>query len=234
MNRLVRIFSAIMLALYVAALAILPVSAQSVTATFVLSPRTKTVVKDSTFDVTINLKSTGSKRVSYARAILVFDPTLLEIPQAVEAGNLFCNYPTDEGNYVADNTEGQLMITGIATGETNCPFPELNTTNKLFARVTFKAKATGKADLSFMFNGREADGMSGVMDSNSPPQFIMSTPQDGTYTIVTSLSTPTPKPPSNLGVDPRIVLGVAVVIAGIGWYMYPRKSYVQRVVATTD
>lgn len=234
MNRLLRILSLVLAILYMSTVAILPVAAQSVTATFVLSPRTKTVVKDGTFDVSINLKATATKRVSYARAILVFDPTILEIPQAVEAGNLFCSYPTDEGNYVADNTEGQLMITGIATGETSCPFPELTTSNQLFARVTFKAKKTGKADLSFMFNGREADGMSGIMDSNSPPQFIMSSPQDGEYTVVSSLSTPTPQPPGNLGVDPRLVIGTAIALAGLGWFFYPRKSYVLRVVATTD
>ena len=104
----------------------------------------------------------------------------------------------------------------------------------LFARVTLKAKKSGTADLSFLFNGREADGMSGINDSNSPPQFIMSTPQDGAYTVVTSLATPTPKPPDDLGVDARIVIGVAAAIAGLGWVFYPRKEYVKRVIATTE
>jgi hypothetical protein len=223
-----------MVALYVASLAMLPVSAQSVTATFALSPRTKKVVKNSTFDVSVNVKSTAAKEISYARAVLVFDPTMLQIPQAVEAGSMFCNYPTDEANYIADNTEGQLMITGLSTGEAGCAYPEVTSSGSLFVRVTFKAIKTGTAELSFMFNGREADGMSGITDTNSPPQFIMSTPQDGAYTIVNSLVTTTTAPPGNLGVDPRIVIGVAIGLAGIGWFLYPRKEYVQRVVATTE
>ncbi len=234
MNWCIRFFSILMFVLYVASLGILPVAAQSATVTFALSPKTKTVVKNTSFDVVINLKATANKQISYARAILVFDPTMLEIPQAVEAGSLFCNYPTDEDNYIADNEEGQLMITGISTGETSCPYPEITTAGNMFARVTFKAKKTGTADLSFMFNGREADGMSGIKDSNSPPTFIMTAPQDGAYSVVNSIATPTPKPPDNLGVDPRIIVGVAVVIAGIGWYLYPRKQYEQRVVATTE
>lgn len=234
MNRLSRILSILLLTLYVSSLAILPVSAQSVTATFVLSPKTKTVVKNTNFEVTINIKGTGTKKVSYARAVIFFDPTMLEIPQALEAGSLFCNYPTDAANYIADNEEGQVLITGIATGESGCPFPDVTTSNSLFARVTFKAKKTGTANLSFAYNGELADDMSGITDSNSPPQFIMTTPQDGKYTIVTSLSTPTPEPPDNLGADPRIIIGAAVVIMGIGWYFYPRKSQTQRVVTSTE
>lgn len=234
MNRISRFLALALVSMYVASLAVLPVSAQSITATFVLSPRTKTIVVNSTIDVAINIKSTAAKQISYARAILVFDPTMLEITQAVEAGSMFCNYPTDEGNYIADNTEGQLMITGISTGETACPHPQATTAGTLFARVTFRAKKTGTAELAFMFNGREADGMSGISDSNSPPTFIMSSPQDGAYTIVTSLATPTPNPPPNLGVDPRIIIGVAIGIAGLGWYLYPRKEQIQRVVATTE
>lgn len=210
MNRVLRLLSILLLVVYTASLAILPVSAADTTATFVLSPRTKTVLVNSTFEVTINIKATATKKISYARAVVFFDPTLLEIPQALEAGSMFCNYPTDGANYVADNAEGQIVITGTATGAADCEFPDVTTSNSLFARITFKAKKTGTANLSFMYNGRLADDMSGITDTNSPPQLMMSTPQDGSFKIVSSMSTPTPKPPGNLGVDPRIVIGLAV------------------------
>lgn len=224
-----------MVTLYTASLAILPVHAQSVTATFVLSPKTKKVLVNTTFDVTINIKATATKKVSYARAVVFFDPTMLEIPQALEAGSMFCNYPTDAANYVADNEQGQVLITGTATGESGCAFPDVTTGNSLFAKITFKAKKTGTANLSFAYNGDLEDEMSGITDSNSPPQFIMTAPQDGKYTIVSSLSTPTPEPPDDLGADPRLVIGAAVIVMGIGWYMYPRgKSQTSRVVASTE
>ncbi|MCC7304175.1 hypothetical protein IT418_02050 [bacterium] len=235
MNRYLRLLALSMVVVYSTSLAILPVYAQSVTATFALSPRTKTVLVNTNFDVTINIKATATKKVSYARAVVFFDPTMLEIPQALEAGSMFCNYPTDEANYVADNEQGQVLITGISTGDSGCAFPDVTTANSLFAKITFKAKKAGTANLSFAYNGELEDEMSAITDSNSPSQFIMTSPQDGKYTIVSSLSTPTPQPPSNLGVDPRVVIGAAAVVMGIGWYMYPKgKSQTSRVVASTE
>jgi len=234
MNRLLKLGATALLTLYVATLALMPVAAQSVTAKFVLSPRTKTVVKDTTFDVTINITATATKEISFARAVLVFDPTMLEIPQALEAGTMFCEYPTDEFNYIADNSQGQVMITGISSGTVGCPFPAVNTTGTLFARITFKAKKAGVVDLSFLSNGQLADNMSGIADISSPSLYIMSEPSDGKYTILSSATATTPVPPGNLGVDPRILVGVAVVIGGLGWYLYPRKQRVMRVVASTE
>gem|GEM_PF-6704488 len=233
MKTIERIFSVLMVGIYVLSLAIVPVSAQAVTSTFLLSPRTKNVVIGSTFDVTINITATATKEISYARAILVFNPTMLEMPQALEAGSMFCDYPTDAANYIADNTQGQIMITGISTGQATCPFPVVNTDGTLFARITFKAKKTGKANLAFLFNNQAADGMSGISDTSSPSLFIMSTPRDGAYTILSSASA-TPTPPGNLGVDPRVLLGVAVAAVAIGWYMYPRKRVASRVVTFTE
>lgn len=235
MNLLLRIGAFALTAAYAATLLVLPVSAQSVTSTFVLSPRTKTVVKDATFDVTINITATATKEISYARAVMVFDPTMLEIPQALEAGTMFCEYPTDEFNYIADNTQGQVMITGRASGEVTCPFPAVNTSGTLFARITFKAKKAGVVDLSFLSNGQIADDMSAIADTNSPAAFIMSDPSDGKYTVLSSATATTPVPPGNLGVDPRIVVAAAVAVAGVGWYLYPRKSKRNaRVVASTE
>lgn len=219
-------------AMYVAFLSMSPVAAATTT-TFVLSPATKKVLVNSTFDVDIKITATAAQKINYARAILVFDPTELEITQAVQAGSMFCSYPTDESNYIADNTQGQLMITGSATGAANCAYPEVTSAGTLFAKVTFKAKKSGTADLSFMFNGNLADDMSGITDTNSPPQFIMTAPKDGKFTVVTSFATPTPKPPGNLGVDPRIIMGVAVGIMFVGWVFYPKKSQ-PRVITTTE
>jgi len=234
MNLFIKVASMLLVAGYVLSIAFLPVSAQSVTAKFVLSPRTKTVVKDATFDVTINITATATKEISYARAVLVFDPTMLEIPQALEAGTMFCDYPTDEFNYVADNTQGQVMITGRASGEVTCPYPAVNSTGTLFARITFKAKKTGVVDFSFLSNGQLVDNMSAIADTSSPALFIMSDPSDGKYTILSSATATTPVPPGNLGVDPRIVVALAVAVGGVGWYLYPKKRSGPRVVASTE
>jgi hypothetical protein len=234
MNLFTRLGAFALVIVYTVSLAVLPVSAQSVTSTFVLSPRTKTVVKDATFDVTINITATATKEISFARAVMVFDPTMLEIPQALEAGSMFCEYPTDEFNYIADNSQGQVMITGRASGEVTCPYPAVNTSGTLFARITFKAKKAGVVDLSFLSNGQLVDDMSAIADTSSPSLYIMSDPSDGKYTILSSATATTPVPPGNLGVDPRIVLAAAVAVGGLGWYLYPRKRNHSRVVTSTE
>jgi len=208
-----------------------PVYAQASGATFALSPTTQGVKVGTNFTVTILIKSPTEKKVSYARALLLFDPTKLEISGA-ESGDIFCSYPTDEANYFADNAQGQLMITGISSGTTNCAYPQATAGGIVFATVTFKAKVTGTAALSFVYNGKQADDQSGITDINSPPQFIMSAPQDGSYAITEG--TPSPSVPPNLGVDPRISIVGLVVGVGILWFLVRRKPIGPRVIATTE
>lgn len=233
MKLFVRLVSLILVTVMSMTYVVLPVAAQSVTASFVLSPRTRSVPLNGTFDVSITMRATAPKQVSYARVVLFFDPTSLEIADDLQAGSLFCNYPVDQSNYIADNEQGQIVITGISTGQAGCSFPELTTTEVVFAKVTFKAKKNGSTNVSFMYNGRLEDEMSAITDTNSPPQMIMSAPQNGTYAIGSSATTP-PPPPDNLGVDPRILIGVAATTMVLGWYLLPRKGKSQRVVTSTE
>jgi hypothetical protein len=210
-----------------------PVAAQSTGATFAFSPSTKAVRPDTTFTVNIVIKANTEKKISYARAIVVFDPTELEITNA-ESGSIFCNYPTDQANYESDNTAGQLMITGISTGVSGCEYPLPTSTGIVFATITFKAKKLGNAEVSFVYNGRQADDQSGITDTNSPPQFFMTTPQDATFSVTSGPTpTPTPKVPPDLGVDPRITIAVTSILVLFAWRSV-RKPRAQRVIATTE
>jgi hypothetical protein len=231
MKSLVKIFLLLLLTISILGVKSYPVSAQTNGATFALSPSTRGVVVNSTFTVTILIKSPEEKKVSYARALMLFDPTALEITGA-EAGDIFCSYPTDEVNYFADNVEGQLMITGIASGTSACAYPQANAAGIVFATVTFKAKKTGTATISFVYNGKQADDQSGITDINSPPQFIMTAPQDGSYSVTSG--TPTPTVPPNLGVDPRISLVGTVVLVGALWFVIRKKPVGPRVIATIE
>lgn len=232
MNRLLRVLLVIVLS-FSLTFSLVPItSAQSASASFAFSPSTKVVKPDTTFTVDLVIKSTSGKKISYARAITVFDPTMLEVTSA-EAGTIFCNYPTDQSNYEADNAAGRLMITGTATGASGCDYPQPTGSGIVFATITFKAKKVGNAEVSFVFNGRLADDQSGITDTNSPPQFFMTTPQDATYTISTGTHTPTPSVPPNLGVDPRISISGAVLLVVVAW-AFTKKSRPTRVIATTE
>lgn len=228
-----KLFALFLLIGYIFSIGIAPVAAQTITATFVLSPASKSVKVGQTFTVDVNITATSNKRISYGRAILAFDPTLLQMTQSVQHGSLFCNFPSDNSNYIADNSQGIIMVTGTATGTGDCPFPEITDNPDLFVRITFKAKKAGTADVQFLFNGQDAAGFSGIKDTNSPPQFIMTTPQDAQYKITSTAATPTTAPPDDLGVDPRILIAIAFgfVIVGLAFHM--RKTP-QRVLTVTE
>lgn len=206
------------------------VSAQSTTATLVFSPGSKSAQVNESFPVDVMLRATGAKRVGYTRAVITFDPTLLEVTQ-VQHSQLFCNFPTDEANYEVDNTAGTIMITGIATGTEQCPFPEITEQATIFARITLKAKSRGTATLEFLYNGQAGETVSGITDTNSPSQFIMTAPAKATYSIGAIATTAAP--PGDLGVDPRIVIGGALIVVAIGWLTRPKKQE-QRVVSVSE
>lgn len=243
MNTVIRLVLMGIMGVFICNIGLSPVYAQTVTATFQLKPASGTHKVNDKFTVQIQLKSTASKRVSYARSILTFDPTMLEVSDSVQHGSIFCNYPSDSANYIADNTQGLLMITGISSGTSSCAYPELTATPVTFAQVTFTAKKAGNADVSFIFNGQQGDNVSGIVDTNSPPQFIMTSPQDASFTITTSTTTttptptepptttPRPKPPKNLGVDPLYIIIGAAALAVVGLLLQRRRD-VRRVVVT--
>jgi hypothetical protein len=207
------------------------VYAQTSGASFALSPSTKGVIVDGSFTVNVIIKSAANKEVSFARAVMLFDPTELELTGA-EAGDIFCDYPTDSGSYAADNEAGQIIITGNATGISTCPYPKPTTSGIVFATLTFKAKKTGTASLDFVYNGREEAGQTIVLDTTSPPQLFVAAPLDGSYVI--SESGTTPKPPPDLGADPRLTLGLSVVFVLVLLRMLKKKSAGPRVIATTE
>lgn len=219
----------ILFGVVLAILMLSPVGAQSTTTTFVLSPASSNIAKvGDLFAVTIQLKSSTAVDVNYARAILLFDPTKLEIVTA-EAGTLFCSYPSDSANYTADNTKGQLMITGLASGTTTCAYPSITATPANFAKVTFKTKKSGTATLSFLYSGTLADDQSGITKAGSPAVFVMTEPSNGAYSVAGS-----PSPPPNLGVDARVFAGIALVITLLGWVLMRRQQAGPRVVTVIE
>jgi len=231
MQKIFRFTSLFIFSIYCFSLQIPLVRAQSANATFVLSPASRSVAVGSTFEVQIKLRASGTKKVSYARAIIAFDPSELEITQPIEHSDLFCNFPTDSANFYANNVEGSIMITGISTGTQSCPYPELTTSDSSFATIVFRAKKASTADVAFIYNGQQNDNFSGILDVNSPTQFIMTAPQDGRYTLGSS-STPTPTPNPTVpdtGIDPITGVVAVAIFSFIAAVVVSRKSR-QRVI----
>lgn len=204
-----------------------PVYAQATKdVTMTLDPKTQTVIKGNDVAVKVMLSASTAKKVSYAKALFKFDANLLEIKD-VTSSNMFCQHPTDISSYAADNTQGVLMVTGFSNGTTECPHPELTLTPVLFVTVTFKTKSNGVSNLQFEYTGTNDQQSSSVMDINSPTQFILIQPENGTITI-NNASVPTttvPAPPENLGIESDImaILAAAGFLA-VGVVVFRRKN----------
>lgn len=191
--------------------------AQQATATMELNPRTQTVTVGENVTVSIDLKSSVAKRVNSARVRFTFDASILEIVEPT-AGTIFCSYPDSTDNYLADNSSGVLLVTGISSGTASCAFPELSTDAKTLATVVFKTKAAGTSGLNFTFENGSSGQSSYIFDTNSPPQFILSQPVNGQITARIQ-STPVPQPPSSLGVesDFALIVGILLTLALLGF-----------------
>lgn len=203
---------------------LVPTSSAQTTSTVQLSmqPQTSTMNIGETKVVTLKLKTSSStKRVSTVRAILQFNPNILEITN-VSTTSLFCQYPTDSGSYASDNSQGVLMITGFATGGASCTFPELSTTEVSFATVTFRAKASGNSDLDFIYTGENSSLVSVALDTNSPPQMVLQSATDGDMTVAAVDGGGTDIP-DDLGINETLtVFGVIGVLAG-GIFILSRR-----------
>lgn len=193
--------------------------------TMTLDPKNQTVTRGNDVAVKVMLSASAAKKVSYAKVLFKFDQNLLTIKD-VSSSNMFCKHPTDVSSYAADNTQGVLMVTGFSDGTADCPNPELTITPALFVTVTFTAKANGVSNLQFVYTGTNDQQSSSVMDTNSPTQFILNSPENGSITVNNPVvpTTTIPSTPENLGIESDIMAALAVLGAiGAGVIIFRRK-----------
>lgn len=216
--------------------AISPIFAQSTqqTAAMTLNPQNPTINPGQTVNVVVSLSSSTPKQASYAKAVLQFDPEILEITDVV-AGSIFCTYPTDSASYASDNTQGVIMVTGFSDGTTDCAYPQLTATQATFFTVQFRGRKAGASDLQFRYSGTNDVQNSAIMDNNSPTQFILTTPTNGEITVSSGVTptTPIPQPPDDLGVSPLMLLitagGGMILAIGIYAFIHRPRSFQSRV-----
>lgn len=192
-----------------------PAHAQSAgTATFTLDPDEGVVIQGKEFSIDVILRS-GGNTLSSARLGMEFDPSMLEVTKVQydsldqSTGSLFCQFPETSGQYVVDNDQGIIVVTGIASGTNECPY--FSQAEGIFARIFFEPLDTGTTTISFIV-GNQATA-SAITDNKSPPQPVLTAqPASASYTIIASEPTPT-APLPNTGLLSNGLLAVSVVLA---------------------
>lgn len=176
-----------------------------------LSPATATKNVNDTFAVDIIL-DTGGDAVSGATALLNFDATQLRVndDDANTAGIQIANGPIFNqvlANTV-DNSAGTIRFDAGGLGGAGY------TGHGTMATIHFKALAAGTAQVSFTFDPNSTTDTSQVAAASGPTN-LLTTVNNGTYTINTSGSTTTPTTlPSTGALEDTIML----LVGGLGLF----------------
>lgn len=164
-------------------------------ASYSLSPATKTVNVGDSFSVDI-LLDTGGDAVAGATAILTYDTTKLLVVDGLSG--------TDTASQGINITPGSVFNTepltntvDSSTGEIRYDSGSLGTTYNsnggkgVMATMTFKAVAEGTASVNFVYDSESTIDTSLVAAASGPVN-LLSSVNNGTYTITTTAQAPLP------------------------------------------
>lgn len=178
-----------------------------------LSPASATKAVNDTFSVDIVL-DTGGDAVGGATAILTYDTARLQVVgSSLTVGPIFGSGTAPFTNTV-DTATGQIRYDSGTLGTAY-------TGQGTLATITFRAVAVGTAPVNFVFNPSATTGTSLVAASTGPTN-LLTTVNNGTYTISGTGTTTTYLPPTGVVENTIAILGGGVVFLGIGVFLARR------------
>ena len=161
-----------------------------------------------TVDVLIN---SGGYELSKARAVIKFDPSVLQLTQASRNNTLFELWPTDQST--TDNGNGIVMLTGYTTSDGVTSFYKTQTSSDVFARLKFDIvdESAEEILLSFEYSGTDQLFKSILLNSSSTPQnVLLSQPDSATYLIDDEVVPSTAIDTNILGIG----IGILLILVG--------------------
>ena len=186
---------------------------------FSLYPTSGTVYDTgSGFTVDILIDS-GGDELTEARAVITFDPDMLQVTEAKRNNSLFATWPSDESTI--DNENGVVMLTGFTQSGEGTLYATDGDAD-VFARLTFEVVKEGETTIDWEFSGEDESFKSVLMKDGSPTQNVLeSKPDSVTFTLKTSTATA-----PETGLDPQITqVLVGLGLALIGAYLLIFKPY---------
>ncbi len=136
--------------------------------------------EDFVLDVLVDTKG---EEVVLVRAVLTFDPELVQIKSAVRNEDLFCDWP--EAEQLIDNENGMVMATGFCQSGESQLYATVGEPD-VFVRITFETIAEGTLAIDWEYSGRDEPMNTVIINDGSPPQNILNVnpaSRDNTYTI---------------------------------------------------
>lgn len=204
---------------------------------FSLRPGSGNVLVGKNFTVDILIDTKGNN-VALARAVLKFDPSLVQVIKANRNQSLFCQYPDDQQSI--DNDNGLVMVTGFCQSGVGQPYKTSGDADVL-ARVTFKAVKSGTVNLEWEYSGEDEPLKSVIMKDGSPPTNLLKAKPSNPRFVATRGTTGTPTTPTGpttpvtgLGISAGLVTGgLILVLLGFGysrWVDFKTKSKLRTIV----
>ena len=199
------------------------------------------VTKGEDFTMHVYINAPKGVRISQARLVFKFDPDYIKIDKVRAYQDVFCRYPTENNQYILDNTTGDFLLTGYSTGTQDCPFVQPDGKDILFLDLVITPKKTGSTVIDIVYEPSDnviATDSSLLMDDKSPAQFILAAPNDPKLKIVDKY-VPTPTRPASsttnnryvpsTGVSPLVGFIIAIILIILGVITIKFKSFEKRV-----
>ncbi len=160
-----------------------------------------------TLDILID---SGTYELNKARAVIKFDPKVIQLRKASRNTSLFEGWPEDQSS--TDNINGVIMLTGITQDNEEVPFYKTDTSPDVFARFEFDVITTEKQDfvLNFEFSGEDEELMSVLIDNESTENILAIKPLSAIFSLTGEDIPKTGISMSALGA----ILGVLLILVG--------------------
>jgi hypothetical protein len=152
-------------------LAFLVSATSTYAASLKFAPSSGNYSEGQSFSVKIDLVLSSGEKVDGTDIYMTFDKDKLKVTQVSE-GTLFDSYPVNDFN----NTDGKITVSGLS--KTTEPLEQSGTV----ATITFKALATGNAQVRFTLSGDNSTRYTKVVKTVTAEN-ILSTVNSATYTI---------------------------------------------------
>lgn len=155
------------------------------------------------------LIDSGSYNISKAKAVIKFDPKVVQLTKALRNESLFEEWPFDQQS--TDNLEGIVMITGITQSQGSALYSTQGDPDVL-ARLEFDVITSEKQDVVFeiLYTGGNEQLSSIILDSVSSENVLRSNPPTAVYSLDVEEVPETGIDMNTLG----IIMGVFLILIG--------------------
>lgn len=159
-----------------------------------------------TIDILID---SGGYEVDKVRAVVKFDPAVLQLRRALRDNSLFELWPDDQQS--TDNTEGIVMLTGVIQTE-GTPLYVTQDLPEVLARLEFDVITQEKQDVVFEFehSGLDEELKSVIIDGTSSLNILTTKPSSATFYLDIEDIPETGIDMNSLG----IIVGIVLILVG--------------------